>query len=137
MPFEHSWLVPHRICIVRYNGILSIEDVRAVVNIAEQYIAQAGTNPVHFIHDHTRTEKVNIRLKEAVEAMRLMLGTPRVGWNISVNPASNMMEHFVTTVVNQVTGVRNQRVDTLEEALEFLCEMDDGVNTALKHLKAG
>ena len=121
MPYETQWLVPNRVILTRIFGKVTQEEIENLIADIEAKL-EAGTPFIHHISDGTEMDKIEINLK----TIRLMLGGKKrseiLGWQIDVihNPINKM----ISSIGNQIAGVRYRAFNTIQDAVAFLNEND-------------
>ncbi len=120
MPFTVSWLVDKRVTYTRMYGVMTAADLRGLKIVLEEYIAQSE-QLIHLISDATDTIRTEMSLKDLQNTE--YADATNLGWAIFVNP--NMLHRFFASVVTQLRGKRGREFATMEQALEFLQNIDE------------
>lgn len=136
MPYQADWLIPDRVMLLKYIGVLTSEDVKhcldETLNMRDEANARLGEyGPlVHTITDATGLESYALRLPD-MKSMLTSLRDQRVGWSIFVHPSR--AERFMAAVGHHWVGVRHREVATMAEALKFL-KSDTTVSEAIDQI---
>lgn len=125
MPYQLGWLVPNRVILVRYLGVLSSDDVQHYVDevIQMRDVANAALGEfgplVHTLTDATQLERYALGFND-LRMMLTNLGQQRTGWSVFVH--SGIMERFFASVGHQWVGVHHREFTSLAQAVAFLKE---------------
>jgi proteasome lid subunit RPN8/RPN11 len=123
-----TWLIEHKLLLVNTWGKVNVDELSAMDSRISDMLDNSQEPLVHGIHDHTRAESI----PSAKDLMQVKAGKhPRVGWLIIVGLDNKLMKFFVSAT-GQVLNIRLRFMDTVEEALTFLQDID----STLPDLKA-
>jgi hypothetical protein len=125
MPWKDSWIIPKRVILSEISGVFNEADMRAEDEEAVKMMndGDAEATAIHWIISVTGfTGGVNINEMRSTAALR----HPRLGWTVMVGIKNPLLQMF-GTIIAQVFKVRTRQVDTLEDALIFLYEVDSTV----------
>lgn len=120
MPAQISWFLEGRVLLVRTEGDLVISDLYRIQDIATRMM-QSSHSVVHIINDHSRLTQ----FPGGIGAARELMTSARPangGWivNISTSAAGRL----VAMLVAQMFGINVRSFSSIEDALQFLCEVD-------------
>lgn len=120
MSFGVTWLVEGHLVLLQSWNTFNIDELHEMDMRIGQMLDHATAPLVHGIHDHRRTQQ----LPSAKDLMKLKSGNhPRVGWLIFVGLDNKLLKFFVSAT-GQVFNLRLRFMDTIEEALTFLQDVD-------------
>ncbi len=123
-----TWLVDGKLLLFNSWGKVNVHELMAMDDQIHAMLDSSEAPLVHGIHDHSRAEQI----PSAKDLMKVKAGShPRVGWLIIVGLDNKLMKFFVSAT-GQVFGFRLRFMDTAEEALTFLQDVD----TTLPNLKS-
>ena len=123
-----TWLIEDKLLLLNSWGKLNVDEMNVLDLRITDMLDNSPEPLVHGIHDHTRAESI----PSAKDLMQIKAGKhPRVGWLIIVGLDNKLMKFFVSAT-GQVLNIRLRFMDTVEEALAFLQDID----TTLPDLKA-
>lgn len=128
MGYHISWLLENRILMISYEGMLTKADLHAYLaqtmdmrDRANALLGEGGPL-VHTITDASRMTGTELNLKEALKSIDAVR-KQRVGWTIYI--AAGKMDLFFASLGHQFAGVRFRCVDTIEDGIDFLKQVDD------------
>jgi hypothetical protein len=122
MPYHYEWLLPKRVIFCYVSGEQSMEEAQQSARELTARLDE-GEYPTHYIADLSHNEKMpTTNIKEFKELASFVFH-PNLGWVVVVGMNSSMME-YVITVVARITGVRFHPVDTPQQAITFLRQID-------------
>ncbi len=122
MAYEVQWYIEKQIQYVRFWNELTIEDFRAELEVSRKMMDTSDRPLVHVIIDVNDVTK-SIGLKEMAMVMAGREPHPRGGWTILVGQKDAMMK-FASSVGRQLLKLRQRNFDTVQEALDFLRDID-------------
>ena len=123
MPIEVSWIYRNRIALVRFSGVVVLEDVREQVRQTDLFIA-AATPPLHFFIDSTQVEKYDLTLAQIRSVFPQH--NPRIGWTV-VYGTSGVTRFFASIMMQLIKGSFHF-VDSYPEAVAFIARTDTTLN---------
>lgn len=128
MPFGVTWLVEDKLLLLQAWGLFGLNEMNQMDAKIGAMLDRSSSPLVHGIHDHRQTSQI----PSAKDLMKIKSGShPRVGWLVFVGLDNKLLKFFVSTT-GQVLKLRVRFMDTIEEALAFLQDMD----STLPDLKA-
>ncbi len=123
-----TWLVEGHLLLLNSWGHVNVNELQAMDTIVNDMLTNANVPLVHGIHDHSKA----LQIPSAKDLMKVKAGShPRVGWLIIIGLDNKLMKFFVS-VAGQVLNIRLRFMNSVEEALAFLQDID----TTLPHLKS-
>jgi hypothetical protein len=120
MPQQISWYQEGRIIYDRFEGVVTLNDVREANDSAIALI-RAGTPPVHDIVDGLNISKPPFDIK-ALSAATTFFAEPNLGWVIYINRSPVLA--FLGSLASKVYSGRFKVVHSLDEALATLHQLD-------------
>ena len=120
MTSQVSWLLEKRVILTYNEGIVSDEDMFANDQPILDYLNACTVPLVHMIVDHRKG--VGSPSSKAL-AQLSWPKHPKTGWTILVGMA-NPFQKFVVTVASNFFKSRMRMVNTMDEALDFLNQVD-------------
>jgi hypothetical protein len=122
MAYAIGWYIEGEVVYVQYSGVASVEEMHQEMIEANEFLAQ-GTRPlVHMLVDTTKVTKAST-LVEVAQAMKGFRLDPHAGWIITVGEPDKLVK-FITSIARQIWRVRQRSFDTMDEAIDFLREVD-------------
>jgi hypothetical protein len=123
-----TWLVEDRLLLLNSWGKVNVDELMAMDNKIGAMIENSPAPLVHGIHDHSKAAQIPspkdlMKVKSAEH--------PRVGWLIFIGMDNKLIKFFLS-VAGQAFSLRLRFMDTLEDALTFLQDVD----STLPDLKA-
>ncbi len=126
MPYRLNWYIEGQITYARFIGHSNAQELRACLEEQDLYLEQGQRPLVHTIIDLSHLEE-SIGLVNMAQAIKGRKPDPRVGWVITIGE-QNKVVHFTASVVRQILQMRQRSYSTLLEALDFLREIDNGID---------
>ena len=126
MPYKVSWYQPDRIILSEFDGILTIDEVRAYVQQCYEMI-DSGQPLVHSIIDVRGLKKIE-SVPDSLKAVQTTPTHPNSGWTIVVG-SLNPLVTFVVDFMGMITKSRYRRFDSVPEAIDFMKERDQTLVT--------
>lgn len=120
MSSQVSWLLEQRVILTYNEGVVSDQDMYDNEGLILDYLNQCSVPLVHMVVDHRKgigspSSKTLAQLSWA--------NSPKLGWLILVGMA-NPFQKFVVTVASNVFKTRMRMLNTMDEALDFLNQVD-------------
>jgi hypothetical protein len=124
MPIDFYWLLEDKVSYLVFSGDVTLDELHEgnAVGIAMMESAP-DTLLIHSIHDAHNVTSFPNSLKAVMDTARTSREHPQMGWSVSVGLA-NPITRFVVTMVEKLTQSRQRYIDTLDEALTFLNDVD-------------
>jgi hypothetical protein len=122
MPFDVSWYLEKRVLYVRVSGIIRDDEIKPFDDVMLRYIEQGEGQLVHAISDFRAAEKM-----PAIRTMVRKLSFPshpQFGWTAFFGFRSPILI-MTLSVVPQVFKARFRHLSSLDQALNFLPQVDD------------
>ena len=124
MPFEVSWYLEKRVLYVRVSGIIRDDEMKPFDDVMISYIEQGEGQLVHALSDFRDAEKMP-SIRTMVRKLSFP-GHPRFGWTAFFG-FRNPILIMTLSVVPQVFGARFRHLNTLDQALHFLPQVDNNL----------
>jgi hypothetical protein len=126
MAFELSWYLENRVILLTGHGEGSDQNLLDIDQQVINYLNQSNATLVHLIMDQRNlpppsSSKAASQIKLASQLK--WPKHPKYGWAILVGP-SNSLQRFVIAVATNFFKVRQRTFDTMDEALDFLNDID-------------
>jgi hypothetical protein len=120
MPSQLSWYLENRVMQIVNHGDVADQDLFDIDESVIQYIDQSSAPLVHLIVDHRNGN--NAPSAKGLTQLNWPKN-PRLGWTILIG-LKNPFQRFVTVVAANFFKIRLRLVNTMDEALDFLNEVD-------------
>ncbi len=115
-----TWLVEDKLLFLNSWDKVNVDELMAMDAHIGEMITNSPAPLVHGIHDHSKAQEIpSPKDLLKVKAAR----HPRVGWLIFIGMDNKIMKFFLS-VAGQSFKIRLRFMDTLEEALTFLQDVD-------------
>jgi hypothetical protein len=119
MPLQVSWIVENRIIHISSDGEVGDQDLLNIDPIMVDYINQSEAPLVHIILTGSASIPVGFKTVKSLEWPQ----HARFGWTVLVG-LTNPLFRMIAAAGASLFKTRLRNVDTLEEALVFLQEVD-------------
>jgi hypothetical protein len=120
MSIQLSWYLENRIILLTSHGESSDQDLLNLDQPIINYLNQSQAPLVHLIADHRRGGKMpSLKVSMQIEWPK----HPQYGWGILVG-LTNPLQRFLVVVASNFFNVRQRMFNTMDEALDFLNEVD-------------
>lgn len=121
MPYQLDWLVPKRIVLLKYQGIVTeTELLESDADLCRFYAdGDADAAHIHQICILEGTSKTNLAQLTSLKWPK----HPRSGWMIAIGKA-NSLERIIGGFAAQLLKLRFGSANSLEEAIETLYRVD-------------
>lgn len=120
MPYQIEWHLENHVLMTTYEGELTIDELRESNQNTKDFVENTS-HTVHNIVDINALEKFPTTIKEMI-GVADSLKHENIGWFVIIG--SNRLQSFVVGVLAQIFGAQIKSVNTLEEALTFLRNVD-------------
>lgn len=125
MAVEVKWLVPDHVMLTHVYGTLIEADINTIFEDGFKLIESSTHQPIHAI---IKADLDTAPSLSTLSKMGRQRSThPRSGWSVIVMP-TNPVVRFGADLMSQLIKVRYRRVDTMEDALKFLKDLDDSID---------
>ncbi len=126
MAYEFQWYIEGEVLYLQYFGDPKPEELHNFMMEINTYVTQ-GTRPlVHTIIDVSGVTRAST-LVELAQAMRGYKPDARTGWMITVGEQDKLVK-FAANVARQLLHMRQRSFPTMQEALDFLRDVDSGID---------
>ena len=125
MPFEINWYIDQQVLLTRYWGEQTEEDLIVSLSKITEMAESSPYRQVHRITDLSGVE-VPVSLMASQRIFRQMDRPFIPGLSIIVGERNSMVR-TVTSSVRFISNQQTRSMETLEEALEFLVEVDPDI----------
>jgi hypothetical protein len=120
MPMQLSWYLENRVMLLVNHGDSSDQDVFDIDQPIIDYLNQSQAPLVHLIIDNIGAKYIpSVKAVTSVKWPK----HPQYGWTILVG-LTNPFQRFVNVVATNFFKARQRMFDTMDEALDFLNEVD-------------
>ena len=127
------WEIPGRLIIAEYSGVVGLEDFQQASAAINDAIDNEGKPPlVHNITDarrRTQLDKSLFNVGSVIKAQNLT-DHPLLGWTLVVDSNPHPVMRFVGTTVTQLTSARFRIFTDMDEARDFLYEVDSTLESS-------
>jgi hypothetical protein len=133
MPHSIKWYVEGQIIFVRFQGVMTVEDVQKCLDSVLPFYDQAASAQVHNLID---VRYITSSLSQ-VELIKLIQKTPhpRMGWTVQIDPNQTLIRHL-TNVLSQLFSIRSRSFNSFDEGLTFLASQDETIRWEQANLSA-
>lgn len=126
MPHKIRWYIEGEVIYIQNSLETGSEEIQNLLKEINEYIAQSERPLVHIINDLSRVTRPS-SLVETAQALKGVRPDPRMGWTIMVGEQDKLVV-FMSSIARQLLRLRQRSFKTLPEALDFLHEMDSGID---------
>ncbi len=126
MSYRLGWYIEGQITYVQFTGYPDVKELQTCMNELDVYLEQGQRPLVHSIIDLSHVDE-SIGLVKMAQAMKGRKPNPHIGWVITVSE-QNKVVRFTASVMRQILQMRQRSFDTLPEALDFLRDIDSGLD---------
>jgi hypothetical protein len=126
MPYSIRWYIEGEVIYIQNRLETSTQELHDLLMDINAYIAQSERPLVHVINDLSQVTKP-FSLVEIAQALKGIRPDPRMGWVIMVGEKDKLVK-FISSIARQLLHVRQRSYETLEEALDFLRDIDSGLD---------
>ena len=120
MSLKLSWYLENRVMMIVAQGDYTDTELINLDDHVIKYLDQSSAPLVHMIMDRQETDHI----PSPKSAMMVKWPRhPRYGWTLVVG-TSNAFQRFVVAIANNFFKGRQRNFDTLDQALDFLNEVD-------------
>jgi len=127
MPYQTFWYLDHKIAYLELIGDFSIEEMIESSKKVRDDFLDDSVKPTHLICDLRGLRGHPQRVKPILEASKIYLKHPAMGWVIFIG-LENPVVSFLVTVITQITRTNFKAVSTLREAQDTLIHVDPDLN---------
>ncbi len=124
MPINVYWLLEHRVSYMQFEGAVTLDELREAITV---WIDMLDASPdallVHSVQDVGNITSFPSHLKVVKDVVTPAHEHPRMGWVVTVN-LNDAIIRFLVTMVEKLTRSRQRFVDTPDDALAFLNQVD-------------
>jgi hypothetical protein len=128
--YSHRWLVTNHIVYSRYTGVLTRDGLRASIGEIYTFLDQNEGSLVHVISDVSEFQK-SLTVIETVRIVRERPIHPNRGWSITIGEKNPVMA-MVFFITRKLLKSKRASFTNLEEALQFLAEVDPSIDWSRK-----
>ena len=125
MNIETRWYIKDRVAYVHMSGIIGVNEM---VTLNEQITAfiedgvAVGAPLVHFLVDDSGVTETKLKLNQ-INSVMPVIRHRSFGWAITIGN-ENPFVKILVYLVSQLARVRFRRVNTRQEAIDFLISQD-------------
>ncbi|MFP4321208.1 MAG: hypothetical protein ACLFTK_02015 [Anaerolineales bacterium] len=135
MPGSVEWYYPDHVLIAHLSGDIALRTLEACFFHFDARITAAdGEAPVHVILDTLAVGEHPTNLSGIVGAARRFFLNPRLGYALHIT--DQRVHRWLGSVAAQALQGRYKALDTLDEALYFLHDIDDTLAQEVQALEA-
>jgi hypothetical protein len=123
MAIQLSWYLENRVILLTSQGDSSDQDLLDLDQQIIEYLNQCEAPLVHLIADHRKGGKMpSVKVSTQIQWPK----HPQYGWGIMVG-LTNPVQRFLVAVASNFFKVRQRMFNTMDEALDFLSEVDSSL----------
>ena len=126
MPYSINWYIENEIIYIHYSGTPTYDEFRDAILTANDLIEGSSRILVHIISDLGDVTQIPSS-KDALKLAREVGAHERVGWTIFIRETSALTKMMVA-MFTSLTKVRTRSFNTIDEAINFLENMDPNLN---------
>ncbi|MBZ0306618.1 MAG: hypothetical protein K8I82_11175 [Anaerolineae bacterium] len=130
MPSEVMWKIQSRVMFVYFSGHVVAKDLVKARDFVHHYLRTDGAGKtVHIIADNTHVEKYGVGMDDIRKS--ILLPANSSGWVVVISPQNLLIRtltNFFTVLAQQISGGRYRYVESYEQAVAFLRELDATLN---------
>jgi hypothetical protein len=117
--YEAIWLIEKRVALIRFFGVVTIEDAAAATHDSIRLISE-GDAPVHIVNDTTAIEKY----PSLLELRRVGARETHPKTGLTVIAVTHPVVRFLISILLQFAGTKFRIVSTRQEAVDYLMSYD-------------
>jgi hypothetical protein len=123
MAYYYEWVIPKRVIFCYVSGTQTIEEVQRSIAELKRLLDQ-GEFPTHYIADLRHNDKLPTTNIRQLQELLNFVSHPNLGWTVVIG-RNNLMMTYLLSIIAKLTRVRYRAVDTPQEAVAFLLNLDD------------
>ena len=125
MPIDVYKVIDDKLIYMNFSGDMTLLELERMVTVLLEIIESAeDTMCIHYIRDTGDVTDFPRNIPKVSKIIQQVRSNPKMGWTITVN-IPNAFLKYLTTFIGKLTRSREKSVDTLDEALEFLRDVDE------------
>ena len=118
MPYQVRWIVPDRVLLTTFSGVLTQAELKAFIAEVVQLITN-GQPPVFHISDSLAMERVDVSLGVLTGLVKAVPTLTGLGAQIDIN-SPRAINTFLANIGSQLLKLRTHTVPTLTLAVEII-----------------
>jgi len=126
MPTQTTWLIANHLIFSEFMNEISIEELASATDTIVEMIDSCDTILVHTLIDATTLTKYPQNIINLRKASQDSFSHPRFGWLV-IYGAQDQLSMFFVNIVTSFFKVRLKMVDTREEAIGFLKNIEQAL----------
>lgn len=134
MPYQVRWLVPDRVLLTTFSGVLTQADLKVFIVEVVQLITN-GQAPVFHISDSLAMERVDMSLGVLTSLIKAVPTLTGLGAQVDINKP-HAINAFLANVGSQLLKIRTYTVPTLATAVEMIKRIAPELDTVRWELTA-
>ncbi len=123
--YSIDWVINKRVLYSRVWGVQTQEHIEQSDEDMKQFLEE-GTPLIHLIMDARELESMPKSLGN-IQSTISAITDPAYGWVVAIE-TKNPVTKFMGLMVAKLFRLRFRRVATIEDAIQFLSEMDNTLN---------
>jgi len=125
MSISFKWYVPNQVAHAKLEGQITIEDLKTGNKTMSKWIEESPARMVHVIFNATDMNGVAFSLSQSLATLKYLNHERMGGYLVYGLPPSQVrIVKFLGTIITQLTRARFRTFDTLENAYEYLKQLD-------------
>ncbi|MFN8451322.1 MAG: hypothetical protein U0521_22755 [Anaerolineae bacterium] len=123
MPVDVSWFLDKRVLMCRFQGNVTIEELRDLAQTGIDSLETCSYPVMHSLYDAAALTSLPINLQSIAHAASRPYAHPKMGW-IAIYNAHVPILAFAADMILRLFRVRYRIVNTQADALDFLNAID-------------
>lgn len=122
MPYTVNWYLDKRIILANLWDDVTVDEYNEMAQMVEDMLTIGNDPYVHCIINMANIGNSPTRLVELQSALKPMLSHPQLGWSLPI--MSDETQRYLVVMLSKIYQVRWREMKSIEEALQFLAQMD-------------
>jgi hypothetical protein len=121
MPHLVNWIIPGKVALIDYSGIVTTADAIASADELRELVGTG--DKAHVIVDNSHVETIKVSM---TDLPRLVVSNSHVTlWNVIINPeGQGKLSKMLSSIANHLMPSNYHYVTTMQEAIAFLRQED-------------
>lgn len=138
MPYTTQWYIKNQIVHCRYEGIISLDDIKGATQTASDLVSQAVSElpesdyyRIHMVIDNTAIDEYEANVAQILRYLRTIERDKRhVGYLIIITGEDarfGRMTQFISTLAGNIFDARMRFFPRFEDGIAFLNEFEENM----------
>lgn len=130
MPSDVKWLIEKHIVLITYSDTIDLESSQEANTKSIGLTLQYPDNTIHSVFDFSNVRNISISVAGITQSASGLEKAKNLGHAIVINsPATGLsiMINMFINIFGRVFRLKVRKVDTLEEAIEYLYSVDPDI----------